>query len=176
MDENNLKDEGATYLSYALRTNTNIKDLHLARNGITDEGRKNLLDAVFDTSTLDSIMKSNHACKIHHDKINATLNAVNDLVQHDMMAASRNKISWYLGIPDTATLHTKHFKDVPLELMPNLVISVQKHVFQLRGAHNDMTSIALKNVFKLFRYCVVPLLCATKQKCNKNHDGITIFY
>eukprot|EP00985_Skeletonema_marinoi_P025742 scaffold19197_cov73-Skeletonema_marinoi.AAC.2 len=62
---NEIDDDGVTPFAEALRTNTNLKDLHLGENDITEVGEKLLRKAAFDDTNLITLFNSNHTCKVY---------------------------------------------------------------------------------------------------------------
>ena len=62
--DNDISDSDTPLLASALKRNTRIGTLDLSDNNITDAGRKVLLKAVFDTTSMDSIVESNHLCNV----------------------------------------------------------------------------------------------------------------
>jgi len=62
---NGLNDNDATLIAIALRQNTNLRQLHLCSNdGITQIGYDALTLAIFDSTSLNSTVDSNHTCTI----------------------------------------------------------------------------------------------------------------
>ena len=65
MNNNNLNDEDAVLIARAMKHNTNLKVLCLDENNITEVGFKALREAVYDTTSLNSIADCNHTCSIY---------------------------------------------------------------------------------------------------------------
>ena len=66
-----LTDNDALLLASALKKNTNLRRVESEQNNdITDEGEKTLLNAVFDPTSMDSIVESNHTCMAYTHDIN----------------------------------------------------------------------------------------------------------
>ena len=61
---NHLDDNDALLISHALRRNTNLQRLRLGRNDITYIGREALLNAIYDSTSLNSVSDCNHSCFI----------------------------------------------------------------------------------------------------------------
>jgi Ran GTPase-activating protein (RanGAP) involved in mRNA processing and transport len=59
-----LDDNDATLIARALKRNTNLQRLRLDENDITDVGRDALRNAIFDSTSLNSLADSNHTCYI----------------------------------------------------------------------------------------------------------------
>ena len=64
LETNNLNDEDAVLISRALKHNTNLKELWLGGNNITEVGNGALRKAVYDTTSLNTVSESNHTCFI----------------------------------------------------------------------------------------------------------------
>jgi len=64
LEDNHFDDNDVTLIAQALKQNTNLKSLSLKRNAITDMGRNELHNTLFDASTLNSVADSNHTCLI----------------------------------------------------------------------------------------------------------------
>ena len=65
MSNNNLNDDDAVLIARALKHNTNLKDLWLDDNDITEVGRSALCKAIYDPTGLNSLSDCNHTCRIH---------------------------------------------------------------------------------------------------------------
>ena len=61
---NSVGDLGATLFASALKTNDTLLELNLGYNGITSVGMKELRTAVYDTTSLNSLVTSNHTVSI----------------------------------------------------------------------------------------------------------------
>jgi len=61
---NSLNDGDATLIVDSLKLNSNLRDLVIGGNEITDVGYNALRDAIFDSSSLNSAVDSNHTCQI----------------------------------------------------------------------------------------------------------------
>ena len=57
-----ITDSDALVLASALNPNTTLRQLDLKQNDITEEGEKTLLNALYDPTSMDSIIQSNHTC------------------------------------------------------------------------------------------------------------------
>jgi len=62
LDNNNISDNDTLLLASALKKNSNLQQLNLRNNKITEEGEKTLLNAMFDPTSMDSLVESNHTC------------------------------------------------------------------------------------------------------------------
>ena len=59
-----MNDEDARLIAHALKRNTNLKDLWLGGNNITEVGVKALSKAVYNPESLNSVADCNHTCRI----------------------------------------------------------------------------------------------------------------
>jgi hypothetical protein len=55
-----VSDDGARRVSNMLKSNRTLQTVSLSENGITDVGAETLLEAIYDTTSFDSIWNSNH--------------------------------------------------------------------------------------------------------------------
>lgn len=61
-----LNDNDATLIANALQQNTNLRELYLVGNvGITDIGTKVLRRSIFNSTSLNSVVDSNHTCEVN---------------------------------------------------------------------------------------------------------------
>ena len=61
---NHLNDDDALLIAHALKQNNNLQYLRLGDNDITDVGRTALSKAIYDSTSLNSVMDCNHRCDI----------------------------------------------------------------------------------------------------------------
>ena len=67
LKDNDITNDDAKLLAVALKHNALLKELDVRENDdITEEGEKALLKAMFDSTSMDSIVNSNHVCKDMH--------------------------------------------------------------------------------------------------------------
>ena len=62
MNGNELKDRGAGMIAQALMKNTNLLQLDIGRNSITNTGLQRIRTALYDPSNLNAIQSCNHTC------------------------------------------------------------------------------------------------------------------
>ncbi|KAL9188368.1 hypothetical protein ACHAXT_006746 [Thalassiosira profunda] len=65
LEGNGLDDNNVPALVDALKKNTNLKIFDVVNNEITQEGREEMINAVFDTASLNAVVASNHTCQLH---------------------------------------------------------------------------------------------------------------
>ena len=61
---NHLNDGDAILIARALKQNNNLKYLHLVGNDLTEKGENALSNAIYDSTSLNSLADCNHTCKI----------------------------------------------------------------------------------------------------------------
>ena len=136
----NLTDNDASVLSSALNTNSNLKELILKSNyGITEEGEKALLKALYDPTSMDSIVESNHICKTYtHDIKNVWVVAQRPPIETEVLNINgdkdisiqqkiRKKVVLALCGVDGSLFDLSHLNDLPLQLMPRVLELIQEH-------------------------------------------------
>ncbi|EJK78029.1 hypothetical protein THAOC_00097 [Thalassiosira oceanica] len=108
-------------IARSLRTNTNLRHLHLKGRGATKEGREALLRSVFDIQSLDSCHASNHSCNVFEGKMFGGILPENN--SSDVTKVNRaTKIFTMLVLSSKEGLFDfSKFDRVPCELYPNLI-------------------------------------------------------
>jgi len=69
LSDNKLNDEDATFIARALKQNTNLKNIYLYGNDITNIGKEALSKAMYDPTSLNTVYDCNHTCQIVLDVI-----------------------------------------------------------------------------------------------------------
>ena len=129
---NSITDKNVPAFTDALHNNTTLRTLDLMGNNLrVQTGRKGMIKALCDMSSLDSVVNSNHTCsvivsgnnyggtfEVELNKINALENEGEKIRYKVNLAKTQNK--------DFVDTHT--FDDVPLELMPKLLEMVQQEI------------------------------------------------
>ena len=64
LSDNHLNDDDARLIARALKHNTNLKDMYLDGNNITEVGCNALSKAVYNPESLNSVADCNHTCEI----------------------------------------------------------------------------------------------------------------
>ena len=178
LHQNNISDDDTVLFAAALKNNKNLKRLSLMENdGITEEGDKNLMSALFDPTSMDSIVESNHTCipvtyNIHDDDLRAQRMT---LLHRDIILANigtpssiqkkiRKKVVLALccrqDFEEEEPFDIAHLNDLPLQLMPRVLELIQEHpaisIIQLN--ENKLKKDALSRLFHTLRAWELPLL------------------
>jgi len=171
----NLSDSDTLTLACALKKNTKLKELDLIRNyGITDEGEKALLNAMYDPTNMGSIVDSNHTCVAYtYDIINRSvlsrrppleIEVLGINIDDDMSIQRKIREKVLLALcgygPNMELFDLSHFNDLPLQLMPRVLELIQKHFDARTRRSNEMQleKDALSRLFHTLRGWELPLL------------------
>jgi len=138
LQHNNLSDNDTLLLASALKKNSHLKWLNLQNNNITEEGEKNLLKALFDPSSMDSIIESNHICIPYtYDTDKPRVVARRPLIETEVFLINnwdistkqkiRQKLVLALCGVDGSLFDLSHLNDLPLPLMPLVLELIQEH-------------------------------------------------
>ena len=170
-----LKDLDTSLLAAALKKNTYLKELDLRENDdITEAGDKHLLNAIFDPTSMDSIIECNHTIVPFTYDINVasavdqrplleqelfTINADDDISTKQKI---RRKVVLALCGVDGGVFDLSHLNDLPLQLVPRLLELVQEHSEARRQVVSSIPSQlekdALTRLFHTLRGWELPLL------------------
>ena len=158
-------------LASALKKNTNLKKLDLKENNwITDEGEKALLKAMYDPTSMDSIVDSNHTCKAYafnsKDRSAIFQRSVVELEILDINRVDftigqkiRKKVVLALCGVDGGLFDLSHFNDLPLQLMPRVLELIQEHTkYRSYSSGKQLEQDALSRLFPTLRGWELPLL------------------
>ena len=137
LDENKLNDQDALVIAKALKQNTNLRFLRLTGNNFTKTGWVALRKAEFDDSSLNAASDSNHTCSIIYppdgsdsiegldiSKMNGERNGAAAFNQTWMRS---KKIYSILSSRNRDNSNVKHFDDVPVEILPDMLDSIQEY-------------------------------------------------
>lgn len=135
---NKLSDNDALVLASALKENTNLRQLDLTKNRITEEGEEALLEAMYDPTSMDSIIDLNHTCIPYtYDIDNASAVAQRPLIEREVFMINgwdisiqqkiRKKVVLALCGVDGELFDLSHLNDLPLQLMPRVLELIQEH-------------------------------------------------
>ena len=113
-------------------------ELNLRDNYITEEGEKALLNALFDRTSMDSIVESNHTCVAYTFDPEPSIIAQRPPIETEVLDINhgdftigqkiRKKVVLALcGVDGSLFDHLSHFNDLPLQLMPRVLELIQKH-------------------------------------------------
>ena len=137
MKQCNISDNDILLLASALKMNTHLIQLDLTDNKITEEGDNNLLKALFDPTSMDSIIESNHTCMAHtYDVSNASVISQRPAIEKEVFAINNNgsikqkirkKVVLALCGVDGGLFDLSHLNDLPLKLMPRVLELIQEY-------------------------------------------------
>jgi hypothetical protein len=158
LDYNRLNDDDAVLISRALKRNTNLRQIDLRSNNFTSIGVKALLTCVFDSSSLNTISKSNHTL---HDMNIYTYSRdswLQDCIDRLLELDRTEKI--LLALQDKDSL-IQYLANVPVGLIPEVM------AFPLRQVDNDCQHQCryLNIVYSTMRWWNMPMLYSY-QNCN----------
>lgn len=184
---NDISDNDALVLASSLLNNTNLKKLSLIDNEITEDGEKNLLKALYDPTSMDSIVESNHMCKAYtHDIKNVWVVAQRPPIETEVLNINgdnaisiqqkiRKKVVLALCGVDGSIFDLSHFNDLPLQLMPRILELIQEHTIHRRiavdFASKELEKDALSRLFHMLRAWELPLLFENLHNPS-NEDGM----
>lgn len=167
---NKISDNEAVLLVAALKKNTNLKRMHLHNNKITEEGEKALLKAIYNPTSMDSIIESNHSCKVYTYEKSPTAKAQRPPIETEVFSINREditirqkirrKVVLALCRVDGGLFDLSHFNDLPLQLMPRVLELIQGHT-KMRESKNTPLQLekdALSRLFHTLRGWELPLL------------------
>ena len=139
LEHNNFSNDDTLLLASALKYNTNLNKLNLQKNNnITEEGEKTLLKAMFDPTSMDSIVKSNHTCLPYTYDIE-DIDATDQRPSLEQELFNINgwetrigkKIRWKVVLAlcgvDGELFDLSYLNDLPIQLMPRVLELIQKH-------------------------------------------------
>jgi len=171
---NTISDSDTSILASALKENTNLYWLDLnENNNITEEGEKNLLKALFDPTSMNSIIESNHKCRVFlYDFDNTSITQRPPLEQElfsintdddiSIQQKIRKKVVLALCGVDGSLFDLSHLNDLPLQLMPWVLELIQEHSWTRTTSVNNMPhqleKDALSRLFHTLRGWELPVL------------------
>jgi len=172
LNRSKITDNDTLVLASTLKKNTNMKQLNLIRNNdITEEGDKALLNALYDPTSMDSIVDSNHTCVAYtYDVEKSSILAQRPHLEVAVFAINsddditigqkiRKKVILALCGVDGSLFDLSHLNDLPIQLMPRVLELIQEHT--RRRIHNTPLQLekdALSRLFHTLRGWELPLL------------------
>ena len=155
-----------------MNKNTNLTQFDLSGNDdITEEGEKTLLNALFDPTSMESIIESNHTCIVHTYNVkNNTAIAQRPLVEQEVFKINldggsiqqkiRKKVVLALCWVNGEPFDMAYLNDLPLQLMPRVLELIQEHTYTAQHMFNDtkLEKDALARLFHTLRKWELPLL------------------
>ena len=169
---NIISDNDTVLLASVLKKNTNLRQFDLKNNDITEEGEKNLLRALYDPTSMNSIVESNHTCIPHtYDITDHSIVAQRPLLEVDVFYTNmmegysagqriRQKVVLALCGLDGELFDLSRFNDISLKLMPPVLELIQQHT-AIRRSRNTPVQLekdALSRLFHTLRGWELPLL------------------
>ena len=136
LNGNQLDDNDAIAIANALEHNTNLRVLDVRNNNLTRTGWAALRKAEFDDTSLNSAADSNHTCLIDYptgvdaiqgldtSEMNGRHDSENDF---DERKVREKKVYSVLSSRNRNCSNVGHFDDVPVELLPDMLRSIQKY-------------------------------------------------
>ena len=150
LGRNKLDGDDAMWIAEALKSNTNLNYLGLWRNPIKEKGCSALSKAEFDNSSLNTAADSNHTCLIEYPDNCRGIN--------DASAASglrSKKIYSVLSTRNKNCSNAELLDKVPVEILPNLLVSIQsysKYPLSAEEDEDDDRVLALSVVYEVMRW------------------------
>ena len=173
LSHNKIADSDTVLLASAFNNNTNLKRLDLRYNDITEEGDNNLLKVMFDLTSMDSIINSNHLCKIYtydYEKLSMVAQRppleievikINKNKEYSIGQKIRKKVVLALCGTDGGLFDLSHF-NVSLLLMPRVLELIQEHTMtreeRCSNVPLQLEKDALSRLFHTLRGWELPLL------------------
>eukprot|EP00986_Skeletonema_menzelii_P013449 scaffold7852_cov151-Skeletonema_menzelii.AAC.14 len=115
----------AQLIANALRGNMTLRDLNLEGNNFTDAGDEALHLVIYDGSSLNAVADSNHTCQI---------NGYIFSNWHENWRINRgSKIYYLLSCRNKTGSNAKHFDDLDVKILPNMLDAVQKYQNHANG-------------------------------------------
>ena len=136
LDGNQLDDNDAVAIAGALKKNTNLRDLHLTDNNITKAGWVALRKAEFDDTSLNSASDCNHTCCIKYPSGDDEIQGLDTSEMNGdtnsgfcfaPMYVRQKKIYSVLSSRNRECSNVGHFDDVPVELLPDILCSIERY-------------------------------------------------
>ena len=141
---NQLDDNDAIAIAGALKHNTNLRFLEVRNNNLSRKGWAALRKAEFDDTSLNSAADSNHTCAIVYPLIGGEVEGIDTTEMNgnpefilpsnhepqskfDPMYVRQKKIYSVLSYRNRTGFNVGHFDDVPVELLPDMLSSIQRY-------------------------------------------------
>ena len=151
---NHLDDNDAILIGRAMKRNTNLRDLRLNQNDITDVGRDALRNAMFDSTSLNTVADSNHSCSIKGLDFGDIFNN-----QYEESKSNRaTKIYSLISSRNREGTNVQHlnaeFEDESLKLVPKVLEAV--NVYDEGGDEGDVLPLSI--MYEVLRSWKMPTL------------------
>ena len=171
LERNKITDTDTLLLASALNTNANLRQLDMSENGITEEGDKILLNVMYDPTSMNSIVESNHICMAYtYDASKPAIVAQRPPLEKEVVLINNNddisiqqkirkKVVLALCGFDGKLFDLAHFNDLPVQLMPRILELIQGHTrIRMKTANVCLEKDALSRLFHTLRGWELPLL------------------
>jgi len=195
LSTNNITDDDTLLLALALKTNTHLKELDLQDNSdITAEGERALMKAMFDPTSMGSIVDSNHVCKAYSQPIYdfvlsfpgtaLNFNGHPPKVETEVFYIAgldisvekkiRKKVVLALCGLEGEIFDLSHFNELPLGVMPRVLELIQEHAIsrvklqESRGTLEQLEKDALSRLFHTLRGWELPLMFENLNRSSAN--------
>ena len=166
-----ISDSDTLVLASALKKNTRLKCLNLKGNTTKDNI---MFNALYDPTSMDSIVESNHRCIIKYSVRDMPIVAQRLLMNrpplkrevasingNDYMSIKekiRKKVVLALCGVDGGMFDISCFNDIPLHLMPRVLELIQEHASMRIASPVQLKKDALSRLFHTLRGWELPLL------------------
>ena len=156
LQNNDLNDEDAISIARALKHNTNLRLLDVRGNDITDAGWDTLRTGEFDSMSLNSAADSNHTCYISPvSKFNGNTD-IGKLTLYEPKQVRQKKVYRIISSRNRKCSNVKHFDGVPVELLPEILTSIQQyseyHLGDNAPPKCDESADSLSVVYEIMRW------------------------
>ena len=150
LEKNQLDDNDAIGIAEALKQNTHLRFLRLTNNNITKTGWVALRKAEFDNASLNAVADSNHRCNIKYPPDGN--DEIEGLDIHEMngdrkcknanhpIHVREMKIYSILSTRNRDCSNVKHLDDVPVEILPDMLDSIQTYS-NYRNGDSDLSQV-----------------------------------
>ena len=174
---NHLNDDDVILIARALKLNTNLRLLRLGDNDLTEIGKNALSNAIYDSTSLNSVVDCNHACDIEDiSNLLAFSHFRENYLDTEPRVNKSCKIYHLLSKRNRDGNNVHHLnvefgdEDDSLSLVPNVLASVQNYHFRtmLARRHYPDQVHPLSIMYEILRSWKMPQLyeyrCMTAKK------------
>lgn len=162
---NRLGDNDAIAIAISLKRNTKLRSLDLRNNNLKRTGWAALRKAEFDDTSLNSAADSNHTCAIGYPSGDDEIQGLDTSEMNGNpdaeftffpMYVRQKKLYSILSSRNRECSNVGHFDDVPVELLPNMLSTIQQYSEYRTGDSyiseglNDVNPLSL--VYEVCRY------------------------
>ena len=126
LSNNNLNVYDAEVISKGLSHNNILKLLYMSNNPISELGKRHLLRAIYDTTSLNHIIHSNHTCELIASNMH-TAHEMVMLINNFTCARTNKKRKIVFAIHDAIVRRKDHcsLESVPVQLAPDVLGLIQ---------------------------------------------------